>query len=333
MRAVTLEQYKMPWTLKEMPDPEPGPGQVVIAIEACGLCGTDVHIHEGHMPFIRPPVVLGHEPVGKIAAVGAGVTALRVGDRVGVGWVQRGCGRCDACQRQKPWYCMKSVTWISTGGGHADYMVAWAEGCVLIPEGVDPVDAAPIFCAGYTVMSSLRAGRPQAGERVAVLGIGGLGHLGVQISKALGFETVAITSSESKRAEAVAQGADHVVIAGDDVGASLMAIGGADVIVATTNSAAHVTQALGGLRPDGRLVNAGAVDGPIQVSPLVLMFPARQLIGGSQFERRDVVDALALVAAGKVKPRVERYKLDEINDVRDRLAAGKVRYRAVLTPR
>ncbi len=330
MRAAVITEYNKPWSLKEIPDPKPGPGQVVVKIETCGLCGTDVHVHRGHMPFIPVPVVPGHEPVGRVIEVGAGVTDLKVGDRVGAGWVQKGCGRCAACQSHRFWNCAQAQSWIQLGGGHAEKMLAWASGCTLVPEGLSSEEASPMFCAGYTAISSLRWARPQPGERVAVVGIGGLGHLGIQIAKALGFEVVAVTGSESKQAEARSLGADEVVVAGEHAGRSLMAVGGADVILCTTNSAQHVSQALAGLRPGGRLVTAGALDAPIQVQSFELMFPPRTILGGSQGERRDLVDLLDLAAAGKVKPKLEVYPLSDINAVLDRQEAGKVRYRAVL---
>jgi 2-desacetyl-2-hydroxyethyl bacteriochlorophyllide A dehydrogenase len=330
MRAAVLSEFRKPWQLKDVPEPKPGPGQVVVRIEACGLCGTDVHVHHGLLPFVQLPVIPGHEPVGRVVETGPGVTDLRVGDRVGVSWVQKGCGRCGACLSRRDWLCMQAQSWVQLGGGYADLMLAWANGCTPVPQGLSATDAAPMFCAGYTVMSGLRMARPQPGDRVAVIGIGGLGHIGVQIAKALGHEVVAVTGTEAKKAEARELGADEVVVAGDHAGQALMAAGGADVIVATSNSAKHVSQALAGLRPGGRLVNLGALDGPVQLNSFELMFPPRQVLGGTQAERRDLVDLLSLAAAGKVKPKVELYALDRINEVRDRQESGKVRYRAVM---
>jgi D-arabinose 1-dehydrogenase-like Zn-dependent alcohol dehydrogenase len=330
MRAAILTQINEPWQLKDVPDPRVEDGQVLIRMEACGLCGTDVHVHRGHMPFIKLPIVPGHEPVGTIVEAGRGVIGLKVGDRVGVSWLQQGCGRCRACQQQREGQCQSSQSWVTLGGGDAELMRAWARGCTLVPEGVSSEEAAPMFCAGYTVMSGLRAADPRPGERVAVLGIGGLGHIAVQVAKALGHETIAITSSQDKVKPALELGADHAVIAGEHAGKALLAVGGADVIVSTSNSAAQVSQAFGGLRPDGRMVNLGALDGPIQVSAFELMFPARRLLGGSQGARRDLVELLDLVAAGKVKTKLETYPLDKINEVRDRQEAGKVRFRAVI---
>jgi D-arabinose 1-dehydrogenase-like Zn-dependent alcohol dehydrogenase len=209
-------------------------------------------------------------------------------------------------------------------------MIAWASGCALIPDGIDFETAAPIFCAGYTVMSGLRNGDPRPGERVAVLGVGGLGHLAVQFARAVGLETIAITGQENKKKELRALGADAVVIAGDDPGKALNEAGGANIILSTTNSAKQISAAFAGLRPGGRFVNMGVPDGPIEINPMVLMFGQRQLRGSSQDERSDLFEALSLVAGGKVKPTIETYPLARVNEVRDRLEAGKVRYRAVL---
>jgi D-arabinose 1-dehydrogenase-like Zn-dependent alcohol dehydrogenase len=330
MRAAVITQFNQPWQLTTVPDPRPQGGQVVIRIRACGMCGTDVHVHHGYLP-VTPPIVPGHEPVGEIAEVGPGVRNLKVGDRVGVHWVQRGCGRCRACFMGRPQYCATPESWMTLGGGDAEYMLAAQEGCTLLPEGMRWEDAAPVFCAGFTVFSGLRNAKPKPGERVAVLGVGGLGHLALQYSKALGLETMAITGSETKVREAREFGADHVVVSGSDVGKAVLEAGGADVILSTTNSAAQVGQALGGLRPEGRLVNMGVLDGPLTIPDTMgFILGQKHLLGSSQDERSDLVEALELVANGKVRPRLEVYKLEEANAVRDRLAAGKVRYRAVL---
>jgi len=313
-----------------LPDPKPGAGQVLVRVEASGMCGGDIHLHHGHFP-LTPPVVAGHEPVGQIVEVGPGVTTLRVGDRVGVSWHQRGCGRCHFCQEHRWTYCAELQTWMQLGGGNAELMLAWEQGCTLVPSSLRSEDAAPIFCAGHTVMSALRRAAPRPGDRVAVLGIGGLGHMALQCAKALGHPTVAVTNTESKRREAESLGADEVVLAGDDPGAALRAAGGADVIVSTTNSAAQISKALSGLRIEGRLVNVGAPDGPIQLNAMQQFLMQTSLMGSTMGPRRDLLDVLDLAVAGKVRATVETYPLDRVNDVRERLEAGKMRYRAVLT--
>src|SRR2546422_1763230 len=329
MRAAVMTEVRKPWTIKNLPDPKPQAGQVLIRIRASGMCGTDLHVHHGVMP-VPLPLVLGHEPVGEIVEVGQGVAGLRAGDRVGVSWAQRGEGRCRFCQEQREGYCPEYQSWIQMGGGNSELMLAWASGCTLVPASLSDEEAAPIFCAGFTVMSGLRNASPRPGDRVAVLGIGGLGHLAIQYAKALGLETYALTGTAAKKKEALELGADEVIVASGDLGAALSAAGGADVILGTTNSAAHATQALTGLRPEGRLVNMGALDGPIQADARFLLGRQARIVGSMQNHRRDLVEALELAASGRVRPWIERYPLEKVNEVRARLEAGKVRYRAVL---
>ncbi len=329
MRAMVISDFNKPWQLRQLADPRPAPGQVLIRVHASGMCGTDLHVHHGVFP-LKPPIVAGHEAAGEIVELGAGVTDLRVGDRVGAFWNQKGCGRCEVCQSGRPDHCPQAQSWMNLGGGNSELMLAWSSGVALIPDGASYEAAAPIFCGGYTVMSGLRNGDPHPGERVAVLGVGGLGHLAVQLSKAVGLETVALTGQADKDAELRALGADEVLVAGDDPGAVLRDAGGADVILSTTNSARQISAALKGLRPGGRLINMGVADGPISIDPMALMMGQRQVRGSTQDERRDLYEALGFVAAGKVKPRIEAYPLEDANAALDRLAAGKVRYRAVL---
>lgn len=329
MRAAVITEFNAPWQIQNLPDARPQAGQVLIRVRASGLCGTDLHVHHGVFP-LKPPFVAGHEPTGEIVEVGAGVTDLRVGDRVGVFWNQKGCGRCAVCQTGRTDQCAEQQTWMNIGGGNSELMLAWASGCALLPDGVSFEEAAPIFCAGYTVMSGLRNATPKPGERVAVLGVGGLGHLAVQFANAVGLETFAITGNADKTSELRGLGAAEVVVAGSDPGKALTAVGGADIILSTTNSAAQISSAFNGLRPGGRLINMGLPDGAIAIDPMRLMFGQRELRGSSQDERADLAEALKHLASGKVKPRIETYPLDKVNEVRERLAAGKVRYRAVL---
>jgi D-arabinose 1-dehydrogenase-like Zn-dependent alcohol dehydrogenase len=329
MRAAVITAFNQPWEVKQLPDPRPQAGQVLVRIRASGMCGTDLHVHHGMFP-LPTPLVAGHEPAGEVVEVGAGVTSLAVGDRVGVHWNQKGCGRCAACLSGREGGCAKAQSWMNLGGGNSELMLAWATGCTLLPDGLDYALAAPIFCAGYTVMSGLRNADPKPGERVAILGLGGLGHLALQFSRAVGLTTLAITGQPEKKEELLRMGAAEVLVAREDPGKVLADAGGADVILSTTNSARQVSSALMGLRFNGRLVNMGVADGPIAVDPMSLTLGQRQLRGSSQDERADLYEALQLVAAGKVKPAVETYPLGEVNAVRERLAAGKVRYRAVL---
>jgi D-arabinose 1-dehydrogenase-like Zn-dependent alcohol dehydrogenase len=329
MRAAVITKYNADWEIKTLPDPRPSAGQVVIKIHASGMCGTDLHVHHGifGLPL---PIVAGHEPVGEIVELGAGVVDFKVGDRVGVHWSQKGCGRCPTCQSGEQAHCPQAQSWMHIGGGNSELMLAWASGCTLLPEGIAYETAAPIFCAGYTVMSGLRNAEPKPGERVAVLGLGGLGHLALQFSRAVGLETWAITGQADKVKELKAMGASEVLVVGADPGKAMNDAGGFDII-STTNSSKQVTSAFGSLRRNGRLMSMGATtDGPVSLDTMSLLSGQRQIRGSSQDERSDLFEALTLVASGKVKAILETYPITKVNEVRERLKQGKVRYRAVL---
>lgn len=329
MKAAVLKQINQPLEFETLADPEPGPGQVRIKVRASGLCGTDMHVWHGHFP-VKLPAVIGHEPVGHVDKLGAGVRALRVGDRVGVSWQQSGCGRCKFCQEHREQFCRDGRTWAHNGGGNSELMIAEASGCTLIPEGLAFEAAAPLFCAGFTIMSGYRNASPRTGDRVAVIGIGGLGHLALQVAKAMGHETIAITSSENKRDEARRMGADEVLVVKDHAGKELAAIGGADVVLSTSNSMKQNSQVLAGLRPEGRFVSMAVGGEKIEVDPMALLMGQIQIRGASQNVRRDMVEILELAAKGKVKPILELYPLADINKAFTRLDEGKVRYRAVI---
>jgi alcohol dehydrogenase len=327
MKAAVVPAVSSKWEVKEVPTPTPGPNQVLIKIHASGLCYTDVHITNGILPT-QFPRTLGHEPVGEIVELGAGVTTRKVGDRVGVPWVQASCGRCEWCQRGKRELCPNSVgTGIQTQGSHAEYMVAFADATQLIPEGLSYEQAAPIFCAGYTVWSGFRIAEPKPHDRVAVVGIGGLGHLALQYSKAAGFETIAVTKSRDKEKMIRQLGADEVVQDGD----ALLASGGADVLLATSNSWNATSDAAKGMRPEGRIVIMGVSHEPLPFTA-EMMFKRVSLIGSSQNAREHLYEALDYAAKGKVKVVEETYPLDDIAKAYDRVANGKVRFRAVITP-
>ena len=220
---------------------------------------------------------------------------------------------------------------MQNGGGHAELMVVEASGCVEIPDALSFEEAAPMFCAGFTIMSGYRRATPRPGDRIAVLGLGGLGHLGLQIAKAFGHEVLALTSSADKRVELLALGADDVILVGDDPGRALADAGGADVILATTSSAAQVGQIVSGLRPEGRLALMGLGEGPIEIDPMSLILSQGSIVGALQDDRAHLLEVLELAAAGRVRPKVEAFPLVLVERAMNRLAEGRVRYRAVLT--
>jgi alcohol dehydrogenase len=327
MRASIAPGVGKPWELKDLPTPQPGPNQVVIRIRASGLCYTDVHQTEGHLPGPFPRT-LGHEPAGEIAAVGPGVRTRRVGDRVGVPWLQTSCGRCEWCLRGKPNFCAEGHGAHDLPGSHAEYMLAEAEATFLLPDAIAYEQAAPIFCAGYTVWSGLRLADPKPGERVAVVGVGGLGHLGVQFAKAAGFATIAVSRSPDKDKLVRDLGADEVVRDGK----GLAAAGGADVILGTSNSADAMADAAKGVRPDGRLVVMGFDAKPLAIDAGLFISKRLRVIGSTQNGPEYLYEALDLVARRKVKVIAETYRLDEIQRAYERVAQGKARFRAVVVP-
>jgi len=327
MKAAVVPAAQSKWEIREVPKPEPGPNQVLIKIRASGICYTDVHQTEGSLPGAFPRI-LGHEPVGEVVAVGPGVTTRKLGDRVGVPWMQMTCGRCEWCKRGKPMFCAQLTgTSGAAPGGHAEYMLAYAGASMLLPDGLSYEQAAPIFCAGYTVWSGLRWADPQPGERVAVVGIGGLGHLAVQYAKAAGFETIAISRSPDKDKLIRQLGADEVVR--DALG--LVRAGGADVILGTSNSTDAMAETLQALRPDGRLVVMGYDPKPLQVSLGDLIMRRLRILGSQQNDTEYLYEALDFAAKGRVKVIAETYALDEIHRAYERVRNGQVRFRAVVT--
>ncbi len=330
MKANVMTAVRQPLTAREIPDPQPGPGQVRIRLHATGVCGTDVHVWHGDLP-VPLPIVPGHEPVGVIDIAGPGVRSVKAGDRVGVSWFQAGCGRCSYCQKKQIKFCAEPKTWITNGGGFAEYMIAEAEGCMLLPDGLAWEVAAPLFCGGFSAMSAYRAAKPQAGERVAVIGIGGLGHLALQVAKSMGHPVVAITNSADKQQDAREMGADEVLVVKNHAGQELQDLGGADVILSFSPSMKQNSQVLQGLRPGGRFVTTAVSADPIQGDPVQMLFKQTSIIGSAHNNPADLFDIVRLVADGKVKPRLEVYPMEEINRVLVRLAEGKVRHRAVVT--
>jgi len=326
MKAAVVSAANAKWVLKDIPTPEPGPNQVLIKIHASGVCFTDVHQTRGELPGVFPRV-LGHEPVGEIVKLGVGVRTRKIGDRVGVPWVQATCGRCEWCARGKPLFCSQAVgTGMSMPGGHAEYMLAYGDATALLPDKLSYEQAAPIFCAGYTVWSGLRLADPKPCERIAVVGIGGLGHLAVQYAKAAGFFTIAVSHSPDKDKMIREWGADEIVRDGE----GLARVKGADVVLGTSNSMDAMADCIKGLRPDGRLVPMGFEPKPLQIAPGDLIMKRIRILGSQQNGREYLYEALELAAQGKVKVVTETYPLDEADAAYTRVSEGKVRFRAVL---
>lgn len=329
MRAAVVTAPHAKWQLKDIPQPEPAADQVLIKIHASGLCYTDIHQTEGSLP-IKFPAVLGHEPVGEIVSIGEAVKTRKIGDRVGVPWMQSTCGRCEWCLRGKRLFCPDALgTSQHLHGGHAEFMLAFADATMLIPDGLSYEQAAPIFCAGYTVWGGLRIADPKPHERVAVLGIGGLGHLAIQYANAAGFETIAVSRSRDKDKMIRQLGAHEIVSDGQ----GLQKAGGADVILSTANSYAPIVDCLQALRPDGRVIVMGVsnTNEPLQIDPMQLLFKRARIIGSIQNGVEYLYEALDYAAKGKVKVMAETFPLSDIERAYEKVASGSVRFRAVIT--
>lgn len=336
MKAAVIPELNGTWELRDIPTPKAEPGQVLVKVHATGICFTDIWTTRGAAGEIFPNTP-GHEVVGEIVEVGNGVIGRKVGDRVGTTWVQSTCGRCAYCRENLPLSGQAAVncpgarlTGFTTQGGHAEYIAVTATGTVLLPDGLSYEDAAPIFCAGYTTWSGLRAAEPQPHEKIAVLGIGGLGHLAVQFSKACGHETIAVTHSPDKHDLARSLGADLVVADGDE----LQAAGGADVLLLCSNSYEAGQAALKGLRHNGRAVLLGLdpfADFTIPTNPQPFFAQRQKFIGATHNGLNYLTEALDLAASGKVKPMIEVFPKEQITDAVAKVTAGEVRFRAVIT--
>lgn len=328
MKAAILPSLNSKWEIQEIQTPKPSPNQVLIKINASGLCYSDVHLTEGGIPFpLNFPLILGHEPAGEIVEVGESVTTRKKGDRVGVPFLQKTCGRCEWCLRGKRIFCeQQQGTGVALNGGHAEYMLAYEDATMLIPNEISYEQAAPIFCVGYTVYSGLRAADPKPHDRIAIVGIGGLGHVGIQYSKAAGFHTIAITHSKDKEELAYSLGADLVVNNGND----LKLNGGADIILVTSNSYKPAIEAFEGLRPEGRWVLMGISNEKLTIDPFSVALSRHQIIGSQQNSPEYLYEALDFVAKGKVKVMTETFSLENISEAYDKVANGKVRFRAVI---
>jgi len=311
---------------------EPEPGHVRVRVLSCGVCHSDVLCVEGVRPDPSAPIVPGHEIVGVVDAVGAGVTSWHPGDRVGVGFLGGHCGECVQCRRGDFVNCLNQPQPGTTeDGGYAEMVYVRASGLVRVPELMNPIDAAPLLCAGITTFNALRNADAPPGALVAIQGIGGLGHLGVQYAKQLGYHTVAIARGAEKEELARSLGADEYIdSAAVDPGAALQSLGGAAVIVATAASGASMSPLVAGLAPRGRLVVVGAATDPISVDTSDLIFGGRSIVGsltGSSIENEE---NLAFSVTHGVKPMTEVMSLDDAPKAYERMMSGAARFRVVL---
>src|SRR5277367_3822976 len=312
MRVAQIARPNGPLEIVEREIPEPGAGQVRIKVQACGICHSDSLTKEGHFPGIKYPRVPGHEVAGVIDAVGAGVVRWSAGERVGVGWNGGSCGYCDNCRRGDFFACLTStdITGVTYDGGYAEYMIAPAGAVAAIPAELDPAEAAPLMCAGLTTFNALRNSGARPGDLVAVLGLGGLGHLGVQYAAKMGFHTVGIARGKDKEPLARQLGASvYIDSQGQDPAAELLKLGGAKVILATATSGEAMAAVQGGLAVNGTLLVVGAA-ASMQVSPIFLLMGSRAIKGWYSGTSIDSEDTLSFSARTGVRSMNETYPLD-----------------------
>jgi D-arabinose 1-dehydrogenase-like Zn-dependent alcohol dehydrogenase len=332
MRAVHVARPGGPLEVVERQIPEPGHGAVRIQVRACGVCHSDSLVKEGAYPGIEYPRVPGHEVAGVIDAMGPGVTGWQPGQRVGVGWNGGYCGQCDPCRRGQFFACVTGrVTGITHDGGYAEYMIAPTSAVARMPQGLEPVDAAPLMCAGLTTFNALRNSDARPGDLVAVLGLGGLGHLGVQYAAKMGFHTVAIARGKDKEPLAHKLGASaYIDSQAQDPAAALLAMGGARAILATVTSGEAMSAVQGGLAVNGTLLVLGAAHA-LQIAPVWLLAGCRSVKGWYSGTSIDTQDTLAFSARSGVSPMNETFPLTRAAEAYERMMSGQARFRVVLT--
>ncbi len=332
MIVAQLSRAGGPFELVERPVPEPGAGQVLIKVDACGICHSDQIFKEGQWPGLKFPVVPGHEVAGRVVKIGSGVLRFKAGQRVGVGWNGGYCSHCQPCVEGEFPYCTTGATTAASfDGGFGEYMVAPESAVAAMPEGIDSVEAAPLLCAGVTTYNALRNSGAKSGDLVAIQGIGGLGHLAVQYANKSGYRTVAISRGKDKEAFAKELGAHHYVDdANGDAAKQLQALGGANVILATAPNAEAISGLTAGLKYKGKLVIVAAPHDNITVSPLLLLMGSRSVAGHYSGYAKDSEDALAFSTLTGIRPKVEVYPLAQVNEAYARMLSNKARFRVVL---
>ncbi|MRK02260.1 alcohol dehydrogenase AdhP [Aeromicrobium sp. S22] len=333
MKAAVVTELGQPLELQERPVPDPGPGQAVVRIEASGLCHTDIHAAHGDWPVKpAPPFVPGHEGVGIITGLGEGVTERAVGDRVAIAWLGHACGHCRYCIDGRETLCERQEnSGYSIDGAYAEYALVDAAFAVRVPEGVSPVDAAPLSCAGVTSYKSVKVAHVQPGEKVAVFGIGGLGHLAVQYARLVGAVVIAVDIEDAKLELATSLGADHVVNAAEvDPVTAIATLGGADVSLAYAVSPTSFDQAFASLNRGGRLVCVALpAEGVMSIPIFPTVLKGIQIIGSIVGTRQDLAEVFDLHARGRTRVIAETRRLDQVNEAMAQVLAGEVSARLV----
>jgi propanol-preferring alcohol dehydrogenase len=339
MKAAVLREFKTPLTLEDVEQPQPGADEVLIEVEACGVCHSDLHVADGDWPQLVPitkrPLILGHEIAGRVVEKGDSVKHLAVGDRVGVPWVYWTCGECDFCHEGNENLCTKQkITGVTVDGGYAEYVKVPANHATTIPAELSSVDTAPLFCAGVTVYRALKHAKIQPGQRLAVFGVGGLGHLAVQMGIGLGAIVTAIDVSDEKLAHAKTLGASTTLNAGAvNVVKELRRAGGAHVALVTSAAKKAYDTAFPCVRPTGTLLAVGLPSEPLCFPAIMMAATEVRIQASSVGTREDLREVLALAAAGKVRCQTATRPLAQVNEVLAQLRDGQVSGRIVLVPR
>jgi alcohol dehydrogenase, propanol-preferring len=337
MKAALLQEFKKPLLLTDTERPVPADDEVLIQVEACGVCHSDLHVAEGDWTqlsrIVKKPVVLGHEVAGRVVEKGRGVKDLQIGDRVGVPWIYWSCGECEFCRQGDENLCSRQmITGVTVDGGYAEFMKARASHAEKIPQGLSALEVAPLFCAGVTVLRALRQSRISRGQRLAIFGVGGLGHLAIQVGRNLGAEVTAIDISDQKLELAKSLGAASTLNAkSSDVVKELRARGGAHVALVTSAAKAAYDMAFYGLRPTGTLMVVGLPAENISFPAIMMAAGEVHIKASAVGTRSDLREVLAMAAEGKLHCQVTARPLSEVNQVFEEMRSGQIAGRIVLT--
>jgi len=332
-QAVLIQSEGGPLELSEVDTVSPGRGEVRIAVTACGICGTDRAFVHGGFPNISWPLTPGHEIAGTVAELGAGVDDFTVGDRVAVGWFGGCCYHCDPCRKGLFIHCAngKVPSWHYPGG-YAESVTVPSSALARVPSGLSDVEAAPMGCAGVTTYNALRHTRALPGDRVAILGVGGLGHLGVQFARAMGFETIAIARGTGKAEDARKLGAHHYIDSTrGDVAEALQALGGAAVVLGTAGNSQAMADTVGGLLPRGELITIGVTADPLPISPVQLITPGLSVVGHPSGTAKEIEETMHFAVLSGVRAWIEELPLSQAAEGYAALEEGRAHYRTVLT--
>jgi propanol-preferring alcohol dehydrogenase len=338
MKAALLQEFKKPLVITETERPTTTGDEILIKVETCGVCHSDLHLAEGDWKqlaaIVKKPLILGHEVVGRIVETGPAVNGLKVGDRVGVPWIYWSCGECEFCRQGDENLCSRQlITGATVDGGYAEFMKARASHAEKVPDALSSAEAAPLFCAGVTVWRALKKSGIAAGQRLAIFGVGGLGHLAIQIGCALGAEVTALDISDEKLALAKSLGAVNTLNAksGGDAIKQMRSRGGAHVALVTSASKSAYDSAFACLRPTGTLMVVGLPAENISFPAIMMAAGEVRVQASAVGTRKDVRETLAMAAAGKLRCQVATRPLDQVNEVLDELRAGQISGRIVLT--